>query len=166
MAYASMTQPWLRNNVIFIHGNNSDSSTPFTLNSLPTKYQIREKSTQLSGPAILDTFVRKELESTEYLLYLLRKEEIEYPIPQIPIPCLIGSIVIIQQMITDPVQDTHLLLLKEMNPIRTGILIPLETCEILKAIHVLKTTHHVCFQFVICLLMEWKQTRNPKMGTA
>jgi len=44
ITYARMTPPWLRKNVIFIHGENRNASIPFTLGALPTKNQIKEKN--------------------------------------------------------------------------------------------------------------------------
>jgi len=71
ITYADMTPPWLRGNVIFIHGENRNASIPFTLKVLPTKNQIKEKNYKFIGKAILDTILRKEDTMAPFLRHIL-----------------------------------------------------------------------------------------------
>jgi len=71
--YAQMTPPWLRQNTIFIYGENRNSSIPFTHGVLPNKNAIRQRSNKILGCAILDTFLRREEPCRPFLQHLLQE---------------------------------------------------------------------------------------------
>jgi len=73
LTYSRMTPPWLRHNVIFIHGQNRNASLPYTLRVLPKKKQIKDKNFKFIGRAILDTILRREESMAPYLRRLLRE---------------------------------------------------------------------------------------------
>jgi len=77
--YAQMTPPWLRDNTIFIHGENRNLSIPFTQRVLPTKNTIRQRSSKILGCAILDTWLRKEEPCRPFLQFLIRDAGISIP---------------------------------------------------------------------------------------
>lgn len=80
ISYARMTPPWLRNRVVFVHGQNRNVSSPFAAGKLPTKSEIRESGNKDLALAIIDTFLRKEKSVYEYLTFLLEKKGITVPL--------------------------------------------------------------------------------------
>ena len=79
ISYASLTPPWLREQVVFIYGPSLSVSIPFTRCSLPTKNQVRESGKKALACAILDTWMRREKPSTIHLANVLRGSGVRMP---------------------------------------------------------------------------------------
>ena len=79
IVYAKMTPPWMRCPVVFVHGGNGNSSTPFNGCKLPTKSEVRDPGNQNLVRAIFTTVLQKEPFIAPILKCLLRQIGIEIP---------------------------------------------------------------------------------------
>jgi len=74
MVYARLTPPWLTKNTIFMHGPSRNISLPCTINTLPSKNQVRERGKKMLACVILDSWMKKEGGSSLYLSSLLQEK--------------------------------------------------------------------------------------------
>jgi len=60
IVYGKLTPPWLRGDVVFLHGPNQSNSIPFIHGELPRKGLLKDKSQKIVGSAILALWLEKE----------------------------------------------------------------------------------------------------------
>lgn len=77
--HSQMTPPWLRSDVIFIHGPSRNVSIPFSSRMLPNKNKIRQAGCKILGCAILDTWMTKETISANLMLSMLAERRVSLP---------------------------------------------------------------------------------------
>ena len=80
ISYCALTPPWLREQIVFMHGTSGNVSIPFSRRSLHTKHQVRESGQKALACTIMDTWIRRESESATELLGVLSHTGIQLPI--------------------------------------------------------------------------------------